>query len=61
MHIDLDEALMVGDSPIDVRTGRAAGVRTVGVTYGLDPEAVRAEAPDLLVGDLRELADHLGA
>jgi phosphoglycolate phosphatase len=61
LGIDLGETLMVGDSPVDVRTGRAAGVRTVGVTYGLDPEALRADAPDLLVGDLRELADRLGA
>jgi hypothetical protein len=30
------------------------------VTYGLDPEALRAEAPDLLVDDLRELAERLG-
>ena len=29
---------MVGDSGIDVRTGRAAGALTVGVTYGFDAE-----------------------
>jgi phosphoglycolate phosphatase len=61
LRVDLGETLLVGDSPIDVRTGRATGVRTVGVTYGLDPEALRAEAPDLVVGDLRELADRLEA
>jgi phosphoglycolate phosphatase len=55
----LSETIMVGDSPVDVRTGRAAGVRTVGVTYGLDPEALRADPPDLLIADLRELADRL--
>lgn len=49
------EAVMVGDSAIDVRTGRAAGVRTVGVTYGFDPESLAAEPPDLLIHDLREL------
>jgi phosphoglycolate phosphatase len=49
------QAVMVGDSAIDVRTGRAAGVRTVGVRYGFDPEGLRREAPDLLVDDLREL------
>jgi len=53
------ETAMVGDSPIDVATGRAAGVATVGVTYGLDPEALRADPPDILVGDLRELAERL--
>jgi phosphoglycolate phosphatase len=50
-----EEAMMVGDSAVDVRTGRAAGVRTVGVTYGLDPEGLRQEGPDHLLGDLRDL------
>ena len=46
---------MVGDSPVDVRTGRAAGVLTVGVSYGLDPEGLRAEPPDVMLDDLRAL------
>jgi phosphoglycolate phosphatase len=46
---------MVGDSPVDVRTGRGAGVLTVGVSYGLDPEGLRAEPPDVLLDDLRAL------
>ena len=29
---------MIGDSAIDVRTARAAGVRVAGVTWGLDPD-----------------------
>jgi phosphoglycolate phosphatase len=48
---------MVGDSPVDVRTGRAAGVLTVGVSYGLDPEGLRAEPPDVMLDDLRALRD----
>jgi phosphoglycolate phosphatase len=59
LQADLAETLMVGDSPVDVRTGRAAGVFIVGVTYGLDPEALQADPPDLVVGDLGELADRL--
>ena len=43
------------DSAIDVRTGRAAGVRTVGVRYGFDPESLGREPPDALIEDLREL------
>lgn len=53
------EAAIVGDSAVDVRTGRAAGARTVGVTYGFDPASLASEPPDLLVDDLRELADRL--
>ena len=57
--VSAESAVLVGDSAIDVRTGRAAGVRTVGVTYGLDPASLDAAPPDLLIGDLRELAPRL--
>ena len=50
------ETVIVGDSAVDVRTGRAADVRTVGVTYGLDPESLTADPPDHLIHDLRDLA-----
>jgi phosphoglycolate phosphatase len=53
-------AVLVGDSAIDVRTGRAAGVRTVGVTYGFDRASLKATPPDMMIGDLRELAARLG-
>jgi len=48
-------ALIVGDSAVDVGTGRAAGGRTVGVTWGLRPQDLQADPPDLLIDDLREL------
>jgi phosphoglycolate phosphatase len=54
-----EDAAMVGDSAVDVRTGRAAGVLTVGVSYGLDPEGLRAESPDVLLDDLRDLPERL--
>ena len=47
--------VMVGDSAIDVKTGRAAGARTVGVRYGFDPESLVSEPPDALFDSLREL------
>ena len=47
--------VMVGDSAIDVRTGRAAGARTVGVRYGFDPESLVSEPPDALFDRLQEL------
>jgi phosphoglycolate phosphatase len=49
------DCVLVGDSAVDVRTGRAAGVRTVGVRYGLDPESLTADPPDAVIDDLREL------
>jgi phosphoglycolate phosphatase len=59
--VDPSAALMVGDSAIDVRTGRAAGVPTAGVTYGFDAASFRDDPPDLLVDSLGELADRLDA
>ena len=47
--------VMVGDSSIDVRTGRAAGARTIGVRYGFDPESLISEPPDALLDTLQEL------
>lgn len=43
------EALYVGDGPNDVRAGRAAGARTVGVAYGFHPAEMRAARPDVVV------------
>lgn len=48
--------VMVGDSAVDVKTARNAGVMACGVSYGFQPETLQVEPPDLLVGDLRELA-----
>jgi phosphoglycolate phosphatase len=53
------QSVMVGDSAIDVATGRAAAVRTVGVTYGFDPEGLRAQEPDVLIDRLPDLLEHL--
>ncbi len=50
-----EDTVMVGDSPVDVATGRAASVFTVGATFGFDPGGVRAARPDAVVDDLRDL------
>lgn len=52
-----DQALVVGDSEIDVLTARNAGVRVCGVTYGLGSQRLDAYPPDLCVSSLIELAN----
>lgn len=49
------ETVLVGDSATDVKTGRAAGVLSVGVTYGFDPAGLADHPPDVLLSELREL------
>jgi phosphoglycolate phosphatase len=44
-----DEAVIIGDSDIDVITGRNAGVWTCGVSYGLVPHTLQNAPPDVLV------------
>jgi phosphoglycolate phosphatase len=44
-----DEAWLVGDSPTDVMTARAASVRVAGALWGFDPQGLRAAAPDRLL------------
>jgi len=52
-----DQAVIVGDSHTDIRTGRNAGLHTIGVTYGFAPHTLEEEPPDVLVDSPREFAD----
>ena len=52
-----NESLIVGDSSIDVITGRNAGLWTCGVTYGFAPHTLREAIPDVVVDYPRELAE----
>ena len=51
------DTLLVGDSAVDVQTGRAAGVSVFGVAWGLDPESLRASPPDRILASLLELRE----
>ncbi|MDB4878827.1 MAG: HAD-superfamily hydrolase subfamily [Gemmatimonadetes bacterium] len=51
-----DDALFVGDSPHDVEAGRAAGVHTIGVTWGaFTHEELEAAGADVVVSDVPAL------
>jgi phosphoglycolate phosphatase len=51
-----EETVIVGDSHVDIETGRNAGLWTVGVTYGFAPHTLQAAAPNVLVNTPEELA-----
>jgi phosphoglycolate phosphatase len=54
--IQPEQAAIVGDSHVDVRTGRNAGLWTVGVTYGFATHTLEDEPPDVLVAEPSEVA-----
>ncbi len=54
-----DEALIIGDSSVDVLTGRNAGLWTCGVTYGFAPHSLEEVPPDVLIESPRELGELL--
>jgi phosphoglycolate phosphatase len=51
-----ERAMIVGDSSVDVRTARNAGVKVCGVTYGFQPESFETDPPDMMVDRPGELA-----
>ncbi len=52
-----EHTMIVGDSAVDVLTGRNAGIATCGVTYGFAPRSLCEAPPDVLVDSPDDLAD----
>jgi phosphoglycolate phosphatase len=52
-----EHTVIVGDSSVDVVTGRNAGIRTCGVKYGFAPESLITAPPDVEIDDAEELAE----
>ncbi|HYO83576.1 MAG TPA: phosphoglycolate phosphatase [Bryobacteraceae bacterium] len=50
-----ERTLMVGDSGVDILTARNAGVRSVGCTWGFQPETLVTHPPDWLIESMNEL------
>ena len=54
-----ERTIMVGDSAVDVRTARNAGVVACGVTWGLQPETLELDPPDFVISEMRELSERV--
>ncbi|MBC8167869.1 MAG: HAD-IIIA family hydrolase [Bryobacteraceae bacterium] len=54
-NLTADRAVMVGDSDVDIRTARNAGVAAVGCTWGFKPESLETEPPDWLIDRMADL------
>jgi len=60
MNVAPESCLMIGDTTVDVRAGKAAGAQTVSVLCGFGEEAeLRRRNPDLMLPSTADLADAL--
>lgn len=55
--VEAGQTLMVGDSAVDVRTARNAGIQVAGVSYGFQPESLAGDRPDYLVDRMEAVAE----
>lgn len=53
--VSLAQTVLIGDSRIDVETGRAAGIAICGVTWGFDTRGVLTTPPEFVVDTSEEL------
>jgi phosphoglycolate phosphatase len=59
-NLSPQETFYVGDTSGDITSGRAAGVRTIGITWGFQPkEILKKSKPDFLIDDISELKEIL--
>lgn len=60
MNVSIDQCLMVGDSKNDILAANAAGMQSIGVTYGYNyGEDIAVYQPDMIVDDFSELLELL--
>lgn len=60
MGVPIENCLMVGDTTVDIRAGKAAGAQTVGVLCGFgQEEELRRAGADLILPGTADLADIL--
>lgn len=55
LQVEPQFAVMVGDTISDVQSGKAAGVKTIGVSYGFHKETIQDAKPDYLVSDIKDI------
>ena len=60
LKADLSSSFFIGDSDVDIETGRAAGMHTIAVSWGFKPrEVLESLAPDCLADTPAEVVDYI--
>lgn len=56
LQVEASQSFMIGDTSVDILSGRGAGVKTVGVTWGMETEEdLRKLEPDFVFTDPQQL------
>jgi phosphoglycolate phosphatase-like HAD superfamily hydrolase len=56
MKVEPSHAITIGDTPLDIRAGKAAGTLTIGVLSGIGTRAqLEAEKPTAIIKDISEV------
>jgi len=56
MNVHATYAIVIGDTPLDIRAGKAAGTLTIGVLSGIGTQMqLEAEAPTAIIKDVSQL------
>ena len=59
LHVAPGECLYVGDTAVDMQTGRSAGMFTIGVLWGFrDRRELQEHHADMIVSDPMEIVEH---
>ena len=59
-NCEASEAVLIGDSDVDVVTAQNAGIYSVGCSYGLSPHTLETAPPDVMVDHPREWTELFG-
>ena len=58
LQVDIKRSVYVGDTRIDIKAGKAAGMRTIGVLTGFDDlESLKKENPDAIINSVVDLPE----
>ncbi|MEK3732676.1 MULTISPECIES: pyrophosphatase PpaX [Paenibacillus] len=58
---DPETTLMIGDSPVDIQSAKAAGVKAAAVAWSLKGvDKLQEYGPDYIINDMRDLYDIIG-
>lgn len=58
MNVQKEKVLYIGDSEIDIKTGKNAGITSVGVSWGYrDPSLLSSEGADIVVASPEDLIE----